>query len=65
MAYNSSNGVSRAGKQRRPGKVVFPQAAMVGELYRSLDKIGVEASQLSEADGVDTVVTAYSNYLAS
>ena len=51
------------GAQRRPGKLVFPDDVHVGALFKAMQNIKVEVSQLSEADGIDGVVSVFSNFL--
>ena len=51
------------GAQRRPGKLVFPDDEHVGALFKAFASIKVEVSQLSEADGIEAIVSAFSQFL--
>lgn len=42
--------------RRRPGKVVFPDRNLVGELRQTLAAMNMECSYLSESEGIDEYV---------
>ncbi|GBG24497.1 TBC1 domain family member 8B [Hondaea fermentalgiana] len=52
-----------AGAQRRPKAVTFADVALAGALYRGLESLGIETSQLSESEGLDEVVAKFSTLL--
>ena len=43
-------------QQHRPGKLVFPDRKLVGELRQTLAAIHIECSYLSESEGIDEYV---------
>ena len=53
------------GAQRRPGKLVCVDASLAGGLYRSLESLGVECTQLSEPSGIDDYVKLISEQLVT
>ena len=56
---NPPDGAAR----HRPGRIVVVDNVLAGEISKSVKALGIECSQLSESDGVDTFVQKFSDLL--